>query len=212
MSELPAEWEEASRTRKLDNNVEIFEYGSVGDLSVHFKLVAADRPNVLKSQAAGAPVFDVREIMFISTAGDRLSKPAHIVTPDLWNNADFRRFKPFYEKWKAGLAFEGTQISEWDKATVADKASLIYQQIHTVEQFAAMSEDKVPMGFRELYQKAKQQVDAKAVNHNANNYLEQIADLRRQVEKLSAEKEAAPVEEEPVRRRGRPRKEEGTEE
>lgn len=203
---LPAEWQEPARRRKIDNGVEVFEHGSVGDCAVTFRRDTKPNPNVLKSEAAKFPVFDEREIMIIKTAGDKLNTYSEIITARTWKDGKWARYKPLYDKWKEGLEYGGTSILEWKKATIAQRAALVHQNILTVEQFAEVSEDKaqrLPFDIKALWEVARTEIAAATAAPDINGYIDEIVDLRKRLAAL----EAAPSEE-PAKRRGRPKKEE----
>jgi hypothetical protein len=144
--------------------------------------------------------------MKIKTAGDKLNVHAEIITEKTWRNPHFSAFKPMYDKWKEGQRFGGTQIFDWSAASVGERASLIHQNILTVEQFAEMPDEKVqtlPFGIKELHARARTEVAAKNAKPDIEGYISEIVELRKKVEKL----EAGSLDTEPAKKRGRPKKE-----
>jgi hypothetical protein len=115
-----------------------------------------------KSREAGRPIFEEQERVRIVVPGNRGS-----VVVEPVNDEHRQRWAEQYGAFKAGREqpLEGTPLRDWPHScmTAAKAEELAYFHIRTVEQLAAISDDKLQnlgMGARELRQTARTFLEA----------------------------------------------------
>jgi hypothetical protein len=115
-----------------------------------------------KSKQEGRPIFEEQERVRIVVPGNRGS-----VVVEPVNDEHKKRWPEQYGAFKAGREqpLEGTPLREWPHScmTVAKAEELAYFHIRTVEQLAAITDDKLNnlgMGARELRQTARTFLEA----------------------------------------------------
>lgn len=146
-----------------------------------------------KSKQAGHPIFEDQEFVKMIIPGTRGS-----VIVERVNDEHKARWPEQYAAFKAGreAPLEGTPLREWPvSAMTASKAEeLAFFHIRTVEQLAALGDDKLQnlgMGARELRERAKIWLDV-AKNGSAplermqSNIERLIADVERLTRGLTA--------------------------
>jgi hypothetical protein len=105
-----------------------------------------------------------RHLVEVLQAGDKLSAPVRIVTPE-WL-AENHHAAMAYEQWTAGRSIEnGTPLDAWAGADRATCSSCAVLNIYTVEQLAALDDERalrLGMGGRGLVAKAKTYLESRA--------------------------------------------------
>lgn len=163
-------------------------------LSVQFFLHAKENPR--KTKAEGRPIYDEVEMVSIMAPGN--TKTEFTARADRMHydaNAQVQRtyaerFREHYEAFKAGLDehLQGTPLTEVPFLTLGQKAEMRAKKIKTVEQLAEMADRdirKMGIGFRAHVDAARAYLD------KANGTAQlagEMADLRRQIEELTAAK------------------------
>lgn len=145
----------------------------------HSKSVQLD----FKSREAGRPIFEDQEFVTIVIPGLRT-----VMLDERVSDEHRTRWPEQYAAFKAGreAPLEGTPLREWPVgAMTASKADeLAYFHIRTVEQLAALGDDKLQnlgMGSRELRERARVWLD---VAKNGGAALEK---MQATIERLSAD-------------------------
>ena len=179
-----------------------------------------------QSIAQGMPVYKDVEFAIITMPGGGLVVDKQI-TDDLlqeWRHGDKRRKPPSpfaftaYEAWKDGreAPVNGTDLKNWPGVTPAQLKTCHNATVRTIEDLAEANADtirKLGMGGVAMAEKAKSYLAA-AVNNKAS---EEVAALKIKVDNLSetvSRKDSQiselmqRLDDKPVRKRGRPRKEE----
>lgn len=110
-----------------------------------------------KSREEGRPIFKMVEYVRIQSPGERDNINDRQVLE--W---DKRRFANFYEHWKKTKTnrSDGTPLETWAVMSAAQVEELKFFHIHTIEDLAALSDDKA-MKFRGIMdwkQKAKDHI------------------------------------------------------
>lgn len=120
--------------------------------------------NKAKSDEAGRPIFDKREMVEIHIAGDNKSVTVAKVT-----DTHRHRWPQQYEAFKREeeIPIDGTPINEWPALSVTQVAEMKALNIHTVEALADLRDagiQRLGMGGRQLVAKAKAYIEAASGN------------------------------------------------
>lgn len=157
-------------------------------------------PSTFESEKAGHPVFRNVIMVRMIFPGDKTKVVCKEVNDEL--KARFSRQWANFEKGVNGVGLIGMPLKEWSQMTKADVAMWSSQGIYTVEQLAGISDQNLPMGGRELRDRAiaylKQAKDSselmRVTGDNANLRNENdklksdVADLARRLEALESKK------------------------
>lgn len=184
---------------------------------VHVTFFADAVQNPAKSKEQGRPIFEDKEFVRIKFPGDRnreLVAPAD--QPSLRNPEDntwltyIDRFPAHYDAFKKGQEFfgEGTPIDEAPFLTVAQRAELKANNIHTIEAMAGCPDNnlsKLGMQARSwksqsvayLAKASGSAVETRMAAENAE-LREQMEAMRRQIAEMAQDRKSPGVEPEPV--------------
>ncbi len=180
---------------------------------LHVEFFTDTNENPVKSQAAGRPIFDQKEMVRIRFVGDNknvLVAPAN--QGSIQDKATGRRltyidrFPEHYAAFKRGQTDyigDGTPLSELPFLTEAKRKELQALNIHTAESLAQLDGaplQRLGMGGRELKNKAQAYMDrangsagvTKLASENAA-LKEQLENMQAQMNALAAKVSAAPV-------------------
>jgi hypothetical protein len=148
-----------------------------------------------KSKQAGRPVFEDREMVRIIIPGDRRSMVVEIV-----NDEHRQRWPKEYEAFTAGqeAPLDGTALADWPQISRARVEELAFFHIRTVEQLAALGDDKLQnlgMGAREERERAKVFLDvAKNGTAPLSRLLSRVEQAEADVARLTRDLTAANAE------------------
>lgn len=159
-----------------------------------------------ESEKEGRPIFkDMAHIRKL-IPGDQSN-----VVERVAKEHDIRQYPREYEVYKRqqSTGIVGTPLEQWPQVTRAQVKEAKYFEVHSVEQLSELSDSscqRMGMGFFELRGKAKAYLEAALQTAAGTAQAAENDRLRSEIEALKAQMaEVAP-------RRGRPRKEEETEE
>lgn len=166
------------------------------DGGIAYRFFIHSEYNKIKSDAAGYEVFD--EIEMIQWFVDRRTKPVERVQFLPEGLLSFNRFgecvggkyRDAYMRFKEGRETEGTPLVHLGMLSEGEIASLTAESIYTIEQFAAMPEDRVigrfPQEFVDAYERAKQQVAGRDMSAAQEQQIERMVELEKANSSLQA--------------------------
>ena len=174
--------------------------------------------NQSKTEQEGRPIFDTVDYIEIRFPGNKLSVIHEPVTPEYK--------KRFPEHWKRYVAREsqevvdGTPLEEWPGINRSQVEELRFLNIRSIEQLVTLSDGHAGkiMGIQTLKTKAKAYLEASKLQGEANALLAANQRIKEQEElnaKMASRLEALEsllTEKSEPKRRGRPPKEEMTDE
>ena len=167
-----------------------------GDDKLVPQFSVSTKENKLKSQEAGRPIFDERELVTLRIPGDQqrvIVQPAHHISHwDAGSPVTYaQRFNSQYIRFKDNRAQvqEGTPLSELPFLTEGKRMELRALSVHTAEVLASIDGpnlQRLGMGGRELKNQAQAFLDKAAGTADTVKMAATIAALQRQISELSA--------------------------
>lgn len=156
-------------------------FGNDGAIAYEFATLA--QRNEAKSKALGFDHFDLIEVIHFYP--DRYTKTCAPVTDE-----HRRRYPEAYRRFKEGLGSRGTKIRDWAFLNDAEQATLIAAGIHTVEQLAEVSGERLatmPQKAPEWIERAQMHVKSQAAHLEVKDYAQAIAEMNAKLAELAAE-------------------------
>lgn len=198
------------------------------DKGVAYRFFTKPVYNETKSKLCGYEKFD--EIEMIEWLTDKYNHPTEqvrflpeeLLHTDTLTGEVRGRYSESYKRYKEGKAAPGTPLEKWGVFSDGEVATLAMNGIFSVEQFAALSKDRIaskfPTNFVDAHERAIQFTNGKSNKVEADKQAAQMLELERKNAKLEAELEAIKAaitaqgsrrdaeDKEEKRRPGRPRK------
>lgn len=192
--------------KQIAPNVTEFQM-SGHDKGLAYRFFIEPVENEVKSKAADMDMND--EVEMIQWFKDRKNKPverARFLPKELLKFNKFGEctgglYQDAYLRFKQGLTTTGLPLERWNKVSIGQVATLKSEGIHTVEQFAALSSDRVEGRFpKDLVQAFNQAVhfvnkqnataDVKPFADEMLLMKQEMAKLRDQLQERNAQLEA----------------------
>lgn len=180
--------------RSVDRNVTDFQMAGY-DKGVSYRFFVTPVKNEVKSEECDMEINDeVKMIEWFVNRKNKITERVRFLPPQLLKfnklgECTGGAYKEAYLRFEAGLGVEGLPISRWEKASVAQVATLNSEGIHTVEQFAAMPRDRVegrfPKELVKLFHEAVQFVNRNSpVMQDMEKHAAEILALKQENAKL----------------------------
>jgi hypothetical protein len=183
----PAEMMQPSNMRVNANGqggVQEAVFGNDGAIAFEFSTLA--QRNEAKSVALGFDHYDLLEVIHFYP--DRYTKTCSPVT-----DAHRRKYPDAYRRFKEGLGSRGTKIRDWNFLNDAEQATLIAGGVHTVEQLAEISGERLaqmPTKAPEWIERAKMHVKSQNAHEEVKDYAQAIAEMNAKLAALADENRA----------------------